>query len=310
MDVTEGGATYASALFNSVHELSKRYSGKENNSKAAQRSYGAGAVQPEVSPDELQRLCTEYKQDLTVSQQEAQRIEEETRQQSEDPTGMWMRLRRSRLTASNFGVICKRRPTTPVAALIKNLLYKSSSYSVPSLRWGKENEHCARNAYCKYMQENSHPNLHTIRAGFVIHPQHGWLGSSPDDWVFDPDSAIPNGISEYKCPYTARDMTPREACTSLKGFFCRLVDGKVTLQRNHNYYYQVQGALGVTGKEWCDFSVWTPKGISIERIRFDNDFWESMLKKLERFFDSAVLPELASPQQPNGRPIREPNVQQ
>ncbi len=69
-----------------------------------------------------------------------------------------------------------------------------------------------------------------MRAGFVIHPQHGWLGCSPDDWVVDPDSEDPNGVAEYKCPYTARDMTPIEACTYIKGFFCRLVDGKVTLQ--------------------------------------------------------------------------------
>ena len=53
-------------------------------------------------------------------------------------------------------------------------------------------------------------------------------------------------------------------------------------------------------------SVWTPKGISTERIQFDQAFWESMIQKLERFFDTAVLPELASPQLPNGRPIREP----
>ena len=283
-----------------------RYSDKENNSKAAQKSYGNGAVQPEVDQAELQYLCKEFKKDLTMCKQEAQRIEEETRQQSEDPSGMWMRLRRCRLTASNFGTICKRRATTPVAALVKNLLYKSSSSSAPSLRWGKENEHCARKAYYKYMQENGHPNMRTIRAGFVIHLQHGWLGCSPDDWVADPDSEDPSGIAEYKCPYTAREITPTEACTSLKGFFCALDNGKLTLKRNHNYYYQVQGALGVTGKQWCDFTVWTPKGISTERIQFDQAFWESMIQKLERFFDTAVLPELASPQLPNGRPIRKP----
>lgn len=240
----------------------------------------------------------EYKSDLTISEQEAQRIEEETRQQSDDPSGLWMTLRRCRLTASNFGIICKRRQTTPVAALVKNLVYKSSSFSAPSLRWGKENEDSARKAYTKFMQENGHPNLRTIRAGFVIHRRRGWLGCSPDNWVVDPDSEDADGLAEYKCPYTARDMTPYEACTSLKSFFCKLEDEKVVLRRNHNYYYQVQGALGVTGRQWCDFAVWTPKGISSERIKFDKAFWESMTKKLETFFDTAVLPELAAPQQP------------
>lgn len=283
-----------------------RYSDKDNNSQAAQSSYGTAATQPEVSPAELKRLCNEYKRDLTICQQEAQRIEEETRQQHDDPTGLWMRLRRCRLTASNFGTICKRRPATPVTALVKTLIYKSSSFSAPSLRWGKENENSARKAYAKQMQETNHPNLRTIRAGFVIHPLHGWLGCSPDDWVVDPDSQDPDGIAEYKCPYTARDMTPQEACTSIKDFFCTLENEKVILKRNHSYHYQVQGGLGITGKQWCDFSVWTPKGVCTERIQFDQAFWKSMVNKLESFFDTAVLPELAAPQQPNGRPIREP----
>ena len=90
----------------------------------------------------------------------------------------------------------------------------------------------------------------------MIHPQHGWLGCSPDDWVVDPDSAEDtNGIAEYKCPYTAREMTPAEACNNIKGFFCTLRGESVTLRQNHNYYYQVQGALGVTGQKWCDFVV-------------------------------------------------------
>lgn len=104
-------------------------------------------------------------------------------------------------------------------------------------------------------------------------------------------------------------MSPEEACSRVKGFFCKLHNGKVTLQKNHKYYYQIQGALGITGRKWCDFVVWTPQGVSIERIRFDDDFWKSMVPKLEQFFDTAVLPELAAPQLPNGRPIIEPEKQ-
>ena len=61
---------------------------------------------------------------IAVTIEEALRIERETVQQGDDPTGLWMSLRRPRLTASNFGTICKRRSTTPVANAVKNLLYK------------------------------------------------------------------------------------------------------------------------------------------------------------------------------------------
>ena len=123
-----------------------KYSDPKENSKSAQQAYGPSSIQSEITSTELDCLCSEYKKDLTLSKQDAQQIEEDTRQQSDDPTGMWANLRRCRLTASNFGKICKRRLTTPVASMVKTLLYQSSSLSAPSIRWGRENEENARKA--------------------------------------------------------------------------------------------------------------------------------------------------------------------
>ena len=71
--------------------------------------------------------------------------------------------------------------------------------------------------------------------------------------------------------------------------------------RPYNYYYQVQGVMAITGRTWCDFVVWTPKGISIERIQYNESFWaDQMCPKLLEFYDKALLPELAAPEHPNG----------
>ena len=140
----------------------------------------------------------------------------------------------------------------------------------------------------------------------MISRQRGFLGCSPDGWVKDEAASNPNGVAEYKCPYSARNMTPQEACTQIKGFFCTLQDGTMKLKMTHNYFYQVQGVMGITGCQWCDFVVWTPLSISVERIDFHPTFYENMTTKLEWFFDHALLPELAVPEHPNGRPIREP----
>lgn len=237
-----------------------------------------------------------------MTEEEAKKIEEDTTQQGDDPTGVWKSLRRPRLTSSNFGTICKRRKTTPVANTVKNLLYKTISSNVSSLRWGRENEDSARKSYVEEMARIGTP-VCTKRSGLVISASNGCLASSPDDWVEDSTSS---GIAEYKCPYASRDLTPIEAC-SKKDFFCTLEDGKVKLKRKHNYYYQVQGAMAITKRPWCDFVVWTPKGISIERIQQDSSFWtKSMLPRLLDFYETALLPELAAPEYPNGRPIREP----
>ena len=52
-----------------------------------------------------------------------------------------------------------------------------------------------------------------------------------------------------KCPLTLyqQDLTPREACEQVDFFCSQVVSGEVRLRRNHCYYTQVQGQLGVTG---------------------------------------------------------------
>lgn len=71
-----------------------------------------------------------------MNEAEIKQIEEDTRDQGNDTTRMWLHLRRSRLTSSNFGVVCKQKASTPVAKFVKNLLYHSVSSNVASLRWG------------------------------------------------------------------------------------------------------------------------------------------------------------------------------
>ena len=69
-------------------------------------------------------------------------------------------------------------------------------------------------------------------------------------------------------------------------------NGKWTLARDHAYYYQVQTQLGVCKLSYCDFVVWTEKGIAMERIAADVTFFESALDSARNFFIYGVLPEI------------------
>ena len=115
----------------------------------------------------------------------------------------------------------------------------------------------------------------------------------------------PFGLAEIKCPYSHQNNTPEQACSN-KDFFYALENGVfVKLKRAHPYYSQIQGQLAMTQRKWCDFVVNTPKGLSIERVPFDRDFWKSeLLPKLTSFFDNCLGPEIISPRHSVGLPIR------
>ena len=108
------------------------------------------------------------------------------------------------------------------------------------------------------------------------------------------------------------NQTPFEAAESGE-FFCRLEPNSsespsLKLKSTHPYFCQVQGQMAITERNWCDFIVYTPKGISIEHIPYDPDFWTNeLLPKLTMFYDNCLGPEIVCPVHVLGLPVR--NIQ-
>ena len=47
--------------------------------------------------------------------------------------------------------------------------------------------------------------------------------------------------------------------------------------------------MGVCKRRWSDFFVYSSHGFLIERIDFDEEFWCTLIEKLNAFFISEVL---------------------
>ena len=228
---------------------------------------------------------------VIVNSQQAEKIEETTREQAD--SAIWFEERSMRITASFFGRVCQRLSTTSPDALINSIINQKKYRSLPiACAWGENNELRAINAYKLKMQEQGHSGLEIRQSGLVIDPKYTFLGASPDGFVNDPASEDPNGLLEIKCPYQHRDITPEEAAQQ-KSFFCTSENQHLYLKKNHHYYYQVQGQMAICSKKWCDFVVFTNTGISIERIEFSEGFWKDMVSKLKTFYVHSVLPKLA-----------------
>jgi len=78
-------------------------------------------------------------------------------------------------------------------------------------------------------------------------------------------------------------------------FYVYLDNGKPTLKKTHSngYYSQIQLAMGLSGIKFCDFIVYTYKGIIIARTQFDKIYFDELLEKLTIFYINYILPKLS-----------------
>ena len=94
-----------------------------------------------------------------------------------------------------------------------------------------------------------------------------------------------------------RDIPQNECCQDTT-FYCFIDEnGKFQLKRDYAYYHQVQVQLFVCSDlySWCDFCIYTTKGVLVERIFTDYDWSDKCIPVIKKYFDMHILPELVSP---------------
>ena len=229
------------------------------------------------SPNEIGELEKKLLEHLTVDKCKLNEIESKTIAQADSEA--WKNERKFRFTASNFGQIMNRKRNH--STLVQNMLHPKP-FSSRHTAHGKKYESVALMQYQKYMF-STRRKVQVLKSGFVVCQDLPILGASPDAKVIDTGCRDTYGLAEVKCPESKFRVTPVEACSD-PNFFLELIDGKPRLKRNHHYYAQVQGQLGATQCKWCDFIVYTSKGMSIERIPYDHAYWASMKNKLKNYY--------------------------
>ena len=210
--------------------------------------------------ESFEQFCHE----IQLNQDQVELIEEQTRNQSENE--LWFDFRAYRITASKFKDAVDKVTDNMVIknpdkckTFISKVCHYNSTFTSKPTEWGITNE----------------PNP--------------VIGVSPDGLVSC--SCHDPGILEIKCPWSSRDQTIDHLVDGGNSFLEK-VDGKISLSRKHQYYYQVQCQMLCTKRLWCDFFVCTCKDQFVERIPLNQQFLMTSVKKAIFAYEQIIFPEI------------------
>ncbi|XP_063222664.1 uncharacterized protein LOC134531069 [Bacillus rossius redtenbacheri] len=279
---------------------------QENGAPKKKRKTGGGPdrhygneelmLDPDVSEEEMISRCDQLLlkvKEEAESKEKRDCVEIATRGQHDNEK--WYEYRMNRLTASNFGTVILRRDYTPCHNLVRNLLFPKE-LNTASVMYGRVHEPEALSRY------SSEKGVVVNRCGLFIYENLPFLAATPDGIV---DEEL---LVEVKCLPSVKDRKLWDVAEDKSASIClEIKNGKLSLKRNHRFYYQVQGQLNITGRELCDFVIATPKDFYIERIEKDEFFWKNtMLPKLEKFYLQCMLPEIVDSRIKRNLKVRDP----
>ena len=146
-----------------------------------------------------------------MPQQKLREIEQSTCNQSKN--SLWYSVRQYRLTASYFGSVYHRKPTTPPHSLVLQIL-GLKQFTSDATEWDKNKESIALERYVQLQHNCVHPGLYCCPSGFLISEDYPFLGVSSDAVVHDPTSVNPFSLVEIKFPYSVHNVSQIEAAES------------------------------------------------------------------------------------------------
>ena len=129
------------------------------------------------------------------------------------------------------------------------------------------------------MKSKQH-HIQVENIGLVIDFQNFILGTTPDGEVVHPTEISPYGTIEIKCSEEYKNNDQLDICYISMSSCLEIIDDNICLKKNHSCYNQVQMQLALPTQSWCEFILYTNKGVVNDIIRYDENHWFA----LQNFF--------------------------
>ena len=206
----------------------------------------------------------------------------------------WVTQRHGRVTASKFKDIyhCALKLKSQVKKecppyIISNILGYSTNTATWQMKHGVNTEIHAKAKY-KSITRKVHEHYEIKDPGMTILSSYPFISVSPDLEI--DCSCHGPGLVEIKCPASLIGQIPSHN----NYHHLEEIHGELFLKKSSQYYFQVQGQMGVTNRTYCDFFVFTFEGYLSVRVSFDENFWSSLLDTLVWFWRHYIAPEMLS----------------
>jgi hypothetical protein len=219
---------------------------------------------------------------LNLCPEDIRVLETKTIGQGKNP--LWSKLRKGRLTASNFYRVytriesLKKNPILDCSNLVRSFLEPTPLDHLPQIQRGRDLEASAVDKLVSMLGGNGHSGIGIRDCGLFIDHATQYLGASPDG-IVSCDCCSPS-LAEIKCPSTELKDLP---------YF----DETMKLKTRHAYYGQIQGQMMVTGIKSTWFFVFYPNSdCHLELIKLNKDFCKNMRQNLIHFYELHMAPKL------------------
>lgn len=213
----------------------------------------------------------------------------------EQRTEGWYQMRNGMITASDVGTVLGSNKYSSRIQVLRNKVDAVLSIGIgetftgnEATKWGQDHEDMVRDRFAKEY------SVECYDSALLPHPDHPWVGASPDGLVSSPEEA---SLIEIKCPL--RRM-PKENYIP------------------PYYYDQMQLQLEVTGLDKCYFVEWKPGNrmfdediFQVQVVKRDPSWWTGALPKLRKFWDEVEYyiknPDQAKAELPKRTSARNPD---
>ena len=242
-------------------------------------------------PRKQQRLGSPTKASHEDSKCDVQTAKHVATEMLKQGTSEWLQARIGNITASSaakivcLGYVPKASRTKELAQhqMNRNAYYESVrdrlELKVPpnnAMSWGSKNEGRAAAAYMELraMCDRPLPPESFQTAGLFMSKKLHRVAASPDGLVPDwgPDGSG-HGLVEIKCPYS-----------NWEG---RLIKKDGTQDVPLSYIIQMMLQMLVTESKWCDYVTWTPGGMTVFKLEYDDELGDLLKEHCNEFIAAA-----------------------